>query len=121
MTSHDDMTRALVKLLESGGRPPCSDGSDAWLSEDREERAIAARLCVPCPLLVLCASAAEVTRATFGVWAGVDLTSMRPSKRRTGRGSENLYTAHTCDPAPDDFRSRAPESIQLSQEEPANA
>lgn len=74
MTSHDDMTKALVKLLDSGGRPPCSDGSDAWLSEDREERAIAARRFQPCPLLVLCVAAAESTRERFGVWGGRDLT-----------------------------------------------
>ena len=51
--------------------PPCV-GSDGWTSDDRDERALAARCCAGCPLLDLCAKLADEYGATFGVWAGRD-------------------------------------------------
>ena len=60
------LTLALVDTLT-----PCR-GSDAWTSDDAEDRAVAVRACQSCELLDLCRAAADSTRERFGVWAGVD-------------------------------------------------
>jgi hypothetical protein len=65
--------RAVTDALSQGQAVPCV-GRDEWISEDLEERAEAAALCKPCPILAACASAAPSQRrvGSFGVWAGVD-------------------------------------------------
>lgn len=78
---HDRLALALAGLLAEGERPPCC-GSGAWVSEDRDERAVAARLCARCSLIAECAAAADSTKERFGVWAGVDRT--QPAGRRKG-------------------------------------
>lgn len=60
------LTEALLDTLT-----PCR-GSDAWTSDDAEDRAVAARACQSCALLDLCGAAADSTRERFGVWAGID-------------------------------------------------
>lgn len=79
---HDRLAWALAALLAEGTRPPCCDGSGAWVSEDRDERAMAARACMPCALLSACREAADSTSERFGVWAGVDRT--QPAGKRKG-------------------------------------
>ncbi|HOA57786.1 MAG TPA: WhiB family transcriptional regulator [Dermatophilaceae bacterium] len=79
---HDRLAFALARLLANGSRPPCADGSGAWTSDDRDERALAARLCRPCPILTECGAAADSTKERFGVWAGVDRTQPTSSKRK---------------------------------------
>jgi hypothetical protein len=69
---HDRLAFALARVLANGSRPPCGDGSGAWVSDNRDERAMAARLCARRPLIVECAEAADSTKERFGVWAGVD-------------------------------------------------
>lgn len=71
MTGHADLQAALAALLEAGDRPPCA-GQDAWTSDDRDERDIAARLCRPCPLIPECQAAADSSDEAFGVWAARD-------------------------------------------------
>ena len=79
---HDRLAFALARLLANGSRPPCADGSGAWTSDDHDERALAARLCRPCPILTECGAAADSTKERFGVWAGVDRTQPTSSKRK---------------------------------------
>ena len=79
---HDRLAFALARLLANGSRPPCADGSGAWTSDDRDERALAARLCRPWPILTECGAAADSTKERFGVWAGVDRTQPTSSKRK---------------------------------------
>jgi len=82
---HDRLAFALARVLAIGSRPPCGDGSGAWVSDDRDERAMAARLCARCPLIVECAEAADSTKERFGVWAGVDRTQPASNKRKGPR------------------------------------
>lgn len=70
------------ELVEQGTLPPCADRSGAWTSDDRDERALAARLCRPCPILTECGAAADSTKERFGVWAGVDRTQPTSNKRK---------------------------------------
>lgn len=79
---HDRLAFALARVLANGSRPPCGDATGAWVSEDREERALAARACEPCPLLTVCGEAADSTKERFGVWGGVDRT--QPAGKRKG-------------------------------------
>ena len=39
---HDRLAFALGRVLANGSRPPCGDGSGAWVSDNRDERAMAA-------------------------------------------------------------------------------
>ena len=65
------MGAALLMLAHREKAPPC-EGSDGWTSEDRDERALAARCCAGCPLFDPCRVLADELKVTFGVWAGVD-------------------------------------------------
>lgn len=76
MSRPSPLSVALVKLAEDGRRPRCGEpgGPELWLSEDADERAQAAGLCVGCSVLIECENAAKQHRVTFGTWAGVDRT-----------------------------------------------
>lgn len=82
MTAAEVLHLALRQLLEHDQRPPCGYSSDQWLSEERQQRAIAARCCQPCPLLALCHTFASTARPriTFGVFAAVDYTATNRKK-----------------------------------------
>lgn len=80
-TPHERLAWGLAGLLAEGDLPPCC-GSGAWVSEDRDERSLAALACMPCPLLEVCGEAADSTKERFGVWAGVDRT--QPAGKRKG-------------------------------------
>jgi hypothetical protein len=80
----DALADAHAALLDAERRTPCQgwpDGSP-WLSEDADERAMAAGLCTGCPLFTACDGAAAAHRVTFGVWAGRDRT-------RTPKGQQH--------------------------------
>lgn len=62
----------LAEALEATVTP-CR-GSDAWTSEKAAARAAAVLACRACPVIELCASAAQSTRERFGVWGAVDRT-----------------------------------------------
>jgi len=62
VTAHEDLTAALVALLDDDDRPPCCwpDVAPWWLSEDRATRARAAEHCHGCAILDRCHAAAEL-------------------------------------------------------------
>jgi Transcription factor WhiB len=74
MTAAEAMTRELLNLTHREQVPPCAHNPDAWVSEDKDQRATAARTCQTCPLLNPCADFAAELKPRFGVWAGVDRT-----------------------------------------------
>lgn len=79
---------AVVNLAVRGQRPRCGEPPNLWLSEDRSERAQAARLCTGCPVFNECASSAGHNRPTFGVWAGRDWTDEpRRDPTRAGKAT----------------------------------
>jgi len=91
MTAAEQLTRRLVDLATQGRRPRCGDpgGHELWLSDDADDRALAARWCAGCPVLLQCRAAADERDERFGVWGGVDCTA--PSHRRyavTTQGTE---------------------------------
>ena len=73
----DQLTRALVDLVERGLHTNCQGPSIAhlWLSEDQDERDIASQLCKGCPVLRTCFTSAAKSGATFGVFGGHDFTT----------------------------------------------
>ena len=85
MTAQQQLTEALLALLERGQTPPCrrSRHRDYWTSDDREEREYAAASCRMCPLLADCRAAADEAKEKFGVWAGVDRTTTTTTKGKT--------------------------------------
>lgn len=73
MSARDELNLAL-DLDESRLQIPCTDpttGQD-WTAEDHEQRARAVTGCTGCPVLILCATVADVERHRFGVWGGRD-------------------------------------------------
>jgi hypothetical protein len=78
VTAAETLTLALHELVDTGQRTPCFD-DDAWISDDPDDRAEAARRCLACPVLDPCALAAHEIRPrlVFGVWAGHDFESKR--------------------------------------------
>lgn len=73
MSTAQTLSVVLIEMAhrERNMLPPCV-GSDSWTSDDRDERALAARCCAGCPLLDLCDKLACEIEVTFGVWAGRD-------------------------------------------------
>lgn len=67
----DDLNGALLVIAHNGTPAPCTT-SDAWLSPDRDDRAAAVAGCAPCPVLDLCAKAADAIQPDAGVWGGQD-------------------------------------------------
>jgi hypothetical protein len=69
-------TKALIDTASRGLRVHCSDAevSHLWLSEIDSERALAAKLCIGCPVLIECWSAAKGQGVTWGVWGSIDFT-----------------------------------------------
>jgi hypothetical protein len=80
------LTRALITIASRGLRTHCSepDIHSYWLSEDPKERAVAARLCRGCPVIIPCAEVGQHQR--WGVWGGVD-RSPRPYKINSERSN----------------------------------
>jgi Transcription factor WhiB len=79
------LTQALIDARAQGLRHHCDDASIAylWLSEHEHERALAARLCVGCPVQMECWSVARARREKFGVWGSVDFTPKRGRPKQT--------------------------------------
>jgi hypothetical protein len=78
------LTQSLINLAARGLHTHCSDPElgHLWLSEHEEERAVAAILCVGCPVELLCWDASRARDERFGVWGGVDRTR-HPNGKRT--------------------------------------
>lgn len=88
MTARERFDRALVDMAADGLRPRCAEHTDRslWTSGDADERAEAARLCGPCPVLDLCGASADEERDVWTVRAGVD---RRPSPAARATKKEN--------------------------------
>lgn len=74
---------ALVQAASRGDVPPCGryGVSESWVSEDAEERAVAARACADCPVLTACAAVGEFEDS--GVWGGLDREQTEQRRRRS--------------------------------------
>lgn len=84
MTAWERLTQGLLRLADQDQKTPCQGGRrDRWTSDDADERAWAANVCVSlvCPLLEACAAAAAETKERNFVFGGVDLTDV---KRKRG-------------------------------------
>jgi Transcription factor WhiB len=73
-TAMTALSNALLSLTHQDRRPPCTHDPDRWVSDDRDQRDDAARLCGRCPLTVVCREYAEAVHPTHGVFGGVDFT-----------------------------------------------
>jgi hypothetical protein len=83
VTAVEVLASELFRLTEQDVRTPCQ-GADEWTSDHAEDRAHAAALCRPCPVLALCRQAADELKANDHVWGGVDRTTAtrpKPAKR----------------------------------------
>lgn len=85
MTARARLDHALVSLADRRERPPCAEPlmSSLWLSDDRDERERAATECRRCPVLELCADAAEEAGERWHTWGGKDRRP-RPGPRAKG-------------------------------------
>lgn len=97
------MFAALDTLVNAGGRPPCwqrphGPRKSPWLSEDPDERAHAATLCDPCPLLEPCFDLADAHAVQFGVFAGLDWTT-DPNDDQDADQDADQGTRHQTTPA----------------------
>lgn len=63
----------LAEAVERHERIPCAEQPELFVSENPDERAAAAALCVDCPARVREACARAGKRQRFGVWGGVDV------------------------------------------------
>jgi hypothetical protein len=77
----DRLTRALLDLASCGQRPRCGDyeTSYLWLSEDAQDRRLAALMCTGCAVWAECDEVGRHQR--FGTWAGKDRTVRPPGKK----------------------------------------
>jgi len=85
MTAAEQLTRRLVDLAAQGRRPRCGEpgGHQLWLSDNADDRALAATWCTGCSVLTECGAAADERGERFGVWAGRDRTpppALRPKR-----------------------------------------
>ncbi len=98
MTADEQLTRRLVDLAAQGRRSRCGEAGshELWLSDDATDRALAARWCTGCPVLVECGAAADEHDERFGVFGGVDRTPP-PAKRKSAATGVRGETRHpTC-------------------------
>lgn len=68
------MSPLVAAIRETGAVPCTAGGPNLWLSEDREEREFAIRLCQECPVKSVCWAQANADKASFGVWGGQDFS-----------------------------------------------
>lgn len=67
----------LSRAVATSPAVPCA-GRDDWTSDIDAERAAAALLCSPCPVLAECRAAG--LSMSFGIWAGLDRKPPRGTK-----------------------------------------
>jgi hypothetical protein len=75
---------ALLDLADHDQRTPCQGRrSERWTSDDYDELAWAAWVCtsMACPLLELCAAAADEQRIKHFTWGGT-VRSPQPKRRK---------------------------------------
>jgi Transcription factor WhiB len=73
------LNRRLLELARRGDRPRCSDPVDhaRWTSENPADRAIAALWCIGCVVIVECGDSADERGEKWGVWSGIDRSTIR--------------------------------------------
>lgn len=71
---------ALDRALAATGRPACAAEPEAWLSDDPEDRELAAMYCPGCPVLRECRAVGRTE--DFGVWGGEDRTPISKKGKR---------------------------------------
>lgn len=64
----------LATALRGEESPCMASSSNAWLSDNADERKQAVAACEFCPAIRECAEFARATRAEFGVYGGRDFT-----------------------------------------------
>ena len=79
VTAGEVLASELFRLTEQGVRVPCHN-ADEWTSDHADDRAYAAALCRPCPVLAPCRQAADEGNATYHVWGGTDRTTVTPTR-----------------------------------------
>ena len=72
-TPHARLAVELAEAVERHQRIPCAERPELFVSENPDERAVAAALCIDCPRRVREACATAGKRQRFGVWAGRDV------------------------------------------------
>lgn len=73
--THAGGTYLDIGFALRGEPSPCmSSTSNAWLSDNPDERKQAAAACEFCPAVAECFEFARATRAEFGVYGGKDFT-----------------------------------------------
>lgn len=86
MTAWERLTQGLLQLADQDRKTPCQSRRrrDRWTSDDADERAWAASVCVSlaCPLIEACAAAADETKERNYVFGGVDRTPKPKTKGR---------------------------------------
>ncbi len=83
MTAQVALAHALAELADRGERTPCQcRRRDRWTSDDADDRAWAAAVCVglSCQLLEECGAAADEHGEKHGVWGGTDRTAATKRK-----------------------------------------
>ena len=86
----ESLTLALTVIAEQGRATPCQRRHrDRWTSENADERAWAASVCLSlaCPVLEACGTAAVELRERFAVWGGKDLTARGNTTTTQPRGT----------------------------------
>lgn len=85
-----NLHRAVLRAHSTGDHVPCLNRPE-WISENPEERALAAALCTGCPVQVECYVAGDDTNQRHGVWGGRDFT---PSRRRADARRGEVLDLH---------------------------
>lgn len=84
MRASEELTRLLVNLAAAGGSVPCGEygNHEQWTSDHLEDRQQAVGRCQSCPVLSVCAAAADESGEQWHVWGGVDRTRAPKRGRR---------------------------------------
>jgi len=82
VTASEILSVALSALADRRLRTPCQNPRtrDRWTADNHEDREYAAAACRSCPVLPECRAAAEQMKERWGVWAGVDRTTVTPTR-----------------------------------------
>lgn len=94
------LVAALVELDSLGVRTPCDEDPVAFLGDDFDQRAQAAKRCGLCPIRSECGDFADKQRVTHGVWGGRDRTRGAGVERARRERAERLGRAGLHTPAP---------------------
>jgi len=72
VTATEELSAAVQALVLDHKIVPCGLDPGPWYGDTPAERAEAAQRCIGCPVLNVCASAADEAGERWGVWGGRD-------------------------------------------------